>query len=223
MASETDKLGSTTLVPSSELNYYHRNPRKGDVEAIMSSLVTNGQYTPIIVNIGTLTGRPNEVLAGNHTLKAFRKLAEANPFERNAPWQNIKVHWVDVSDERAERLVVTDNQTFELGGGTDPAILSELLQLAGVEGTGYTEEDLDKIDAALAAAAANSDSEDDPPKPSLPAKESAIGYTIVFDTIEQQEAWFEFVKWLKETYDDPELTVAERLMNHIEDTESERV
>lgn len=43
-----------------ELAGYHRNPRRGDVDAIARSLAVNGQYRPIVVNIGTHTGRPLE-------------------------------------------------------------------------------------------------------------------------------------------------------------------
>lgn len=49
-----------------KLNHYHKNPRRGNVEKVAESLKSNGQFKPIVVNRGTLTGRPNEILAGNH-------------------------------------------------------------------------------------------------------------------------------------------------------------
>lgn len=69
-------LGEHARLPVGELRTFHKNPRKGDVEAIAGSLRVNNQYRPIVVNRGTHTGRPNEVLAGNHTLMAARSLAE---------------------------------------------------------------------------------------------------------------------------------------------------
>ena len=69
------KVGTTTSISPSELNTFYLNPRRGDVTAIAGSLRTNDQYKPITVNVGTFTGRPNEVLAGNHTLMAFRGLS----------------------------------------------------------------------------------------------------------------------------------------------------
>ncbi|WP_369354623.1 ParB N-terminal domain-containing protein [Streptomyces sp. cg2] len=57
-------------IPVDELAPYHRNPRTGDLDSITESLSTHGQYRPIVVNRGTLTGRPNEILAGNHTFKS---------------------------------------------------------------------------------------------------------------------------------------------------------
>lgn len=70
------KLGHTQTIPTNQLHTHHKNPRRGDVQAIADSLRVNGQFRPIVVNRGTHTGRPMEVLAGNHTLMAARDLAE---------------------------------------------------------------------------------------------------------------------------------------------------
>lgn len=63
----TPFIGAAENLPLTQLNTFHKNPRRGDVEAIKGSLVANGQYRPIVVNKGTHTGRPFEVLAGNRT------------------------------------------------------------------------------------------------------------------------------------------------------------
>ena len=119
-----------------ELAGYHRNPRRGDVDAIARSLEINGQYRPIVVNIGTHTGRPLEVLAGNHTLAGARQLG----------WPTIQATTVDVDDLAAARIVAADNRTADLGG-YDDTILAELLaQIAespiGLAGTGYDPDQL---------------------------------------------------------------------------------
>lgn len=63
----TDQIqGTPGVLHPSELNLYFRNPRVGNVDVIKSSLRAHSQYKPILVNKGTYTGRPNEVLAGNH-------------------------------------------------------------------------------------------------------------------------------------------------------------
>lgn len=217
-------VGTTTKVPPTTLSTFHQNARIGDVDAIMGSLKVNGQYKPIVVNVGTHTGRPLEVLAGNHTLKAFLRLGELNPFD--AQWNEISVHWVDVEDEMATRIVLADNRSFEQGEGFDPAALLALLDEVGTEGTGYVEADLDALEEALAANAQNSGGSDagpgDPEPPSLPpASDPAIGFTVVFDDEDQQSAWFEFIKWLRDRYPDLE-TVAERLTAHLTDTAGDR-
>lgn len=213
--------GTTTAEKPSALNPFHRNARKGDVDAIAGSLVANGQYTPIIVNIGTQTGRPNEVLAGNHTLAAIKQLAEQNPFEKQ--WSTVLVHWLDVDDEAANKIVVADNQTFALGEGVDVAMVASLLHESGLKGTGYTEADLAKFDEALESLGPT-DPTELPEPPSLPEEKAdrAIGYTLVFDDTDQEARWFEFVKYLKDTYDDPDLTIAERLLKHLDDTKGDR-
>src|SRR4051812_35538479 len=86
-------------VDTAELKPYPDNPRRGDIEAIKSSLSELGQYRPIVVN------RPKmEVLAGNHVLEAAAALG----------WQLVDVTFVDVDDERARKIVLADNRTSDL-------------------------------------------------------------------------------------------------------------
>ena len=131
-----------------ELASYHKNPRRGDVDAIARSLAVNSQYRPIVVNIGTHTGRPLEVLAGNHTLAGARQLG----------WPTIQATTVDVDDLAAARIVAADNRTADLGGYDDDVLVELLQQLAdddtGLDGTGYTD---DALDALLALNAGPAD------------------------------------------------------------------
>lgn len=132
-------IGAPETIALPELNTFHRNPRQGDVQAIKGSIQTNGLYRPIIVNRGTHTGRPLEVLAGNHTLKAYRELAEENPGE----YSTIDCWVVDVDDDRANRIVLADNRTADLGGYDNDELLELLDSLDGdtideqLLGTGY--------------------------------------------------------------------------------------
>lgn len=122
-------------VPVDELVAYHRNPRTGDLDSIAESLSTNGQYRPIVVNRGTLTGRPNEILAGNHTYKAARQLG----------WADIAVTWLDVDDDAAAKIVIVDNRTSDLAG-YDTVLLADILtELPDLQGTGYDQEQLDQL------------------------------------------------------------------------------
>jgi hypothetical protein len=83
-----------------ELMLFAGNARRGDVPAIAESLAQNGQYKPVVVNVGTTTGRPDEVLVGNHTLLAARSLG----------WESIDVCYVDVDETQAKRIVLADNR-----------------------------------------------------------------------------------------------------------------
>lgn len=138
---------SVQTVHPSDLNLFHLNPRTGDTGMIAGSLRANGQYRPLVVNKGTHTGRPMEVLAGNHTLKAIRDLAEKYPDDDR--WQSVLVVVHDVDDDRCNRIVAADNRTATVGS-FDDRILAELLGgLDDLDGTGYDMDDLADIEALL--------------------------------------------------------------------------
>ncbi|ANC31442.1 DNA modification methylase [Isoptericola dokdonensis] len=118
-----------------ELRPFHRNPRRGDVETIAASLSKLGQYRPIVVNRGTHTGRPFEILAGNHTFAAARKLG----------WDEIDVHEVDVDDDAATRIVVVDNRSNDLATYDQAELLAVLDSLGDLEGTGVDAADLEDL------------------------------------------------------------------------------
>jgi len=118
-----------------KLHTYHRNPRRGDTELIGQSLVVNGQYRPIVVNRGTHTGRPCEVLAGNHTLMAARDQA----------WPQVSVCWVDVDDDQAARIVAADNRTADAADYDNDVLVELLSGLEGLDGSGYSDGDLARL------------------------------------------------------------------------------
>lgn len=138
--------------PVRDLKVYHKNPRIGDIDSIADSLARNGQYRSIVVNIGTTATYKNEVLAGNHTFMAARKLG----------WDTILADFVDVSDERAKAIVLADNKTAE-NGTYDEKIIGELLaEVPDVLATGFKPEEADAlIEQAGAAASAMLDQMND--------------------------------------------------------------
>jgi len=155
-----------TREPVAALHTYHRNPRRGDVSAIHQSLLVNGQYRPLVVNRGTHTDRPNEVLAGNHALLAARQ----------AGWSDVAVCWVDVDDERAARIVAADNRTADLGEYDDQMLADLLADLPDLDGTGYEADDLDALARLLddgQPVTGNTDPDEAPEPPVEPL--SAVG------------------------------------------------
>jgi len=130
------------------------------MNVIAESLIVNSQYKPVVVNRGTLTGRPDEVLAGNHTLLAVRELAAATAGDRrwkhipdtlilhppgDPVWQEILVHEIDVDDDQAARINAIDNRATDLGGYDDTMLSQVLSELPDLTGTGYTGNDLDEL------------------------------------------------------------------------------
>lgn len=121
------------------------------MDAIKASLLVNGQFRPIVVNRGTHTGREWEVLAGNHTLKAFKSLAEGNP--NDTRWQHIDSYVVDLDEEQATRVVLADNRTADLGTYDDKELLGLLDSLEGdLDGTGYNADTMSDLLEAMQGA-----------------------------------------------------------------------
>lgn len=129
-------LDQIERVPVGSLELYPGNPRRGDVKAIAASLAENEQYAPIVVQKST-----RYVLAGNHTLKAAVSLG----------WPEIDVVLVDVDDQRARKIVLSDNRTQEIGEGYDQEALAELLAALDGDwaGTGWDAQDVDGLADAL--------------------------------------------------------------------------
>jgi len=155
---------TVTHEPVGSLHTYRKNPRRGDLPKIKASLKVNGQYKPIVVNRGTHTNRPREVLAGNHTLMGARDLG----------WPTIAACWVDVDDDQAARIVAADNRTADLGGYDDAELADLLGSLPDLDGTGYDTGDLDALLAAITAeddqSAEGDPAQDDDTPPAPPAE-----------------------------------------------------
>lgn len=102
-------------IPVEDLESLDRNPRRGNVEAIMASYEEFGQIKPIVAR-KTSDGR-NIVIAGNHQLEAARRLG----------WGEIAVVFMEADEQRALAFAVTENRTNELGF-TDTTVLYDVLE-----------------------------------------------------------------------------------------------
>jgi len=112
------------------LKPYPNNPRKGNIDLIAKSLETYGQYKPITIN-----KRTNEILAGNHTFQAAKKLG----------WATIQATYIDVDANTAAKIVLIDNKTSDSGGYDDTKLLGLLDSLGDLSATGYTDKDLKEL------------------------------------------------------------------------------
>lgn len=129
------KIVRVELVDVNELIPHPRNPRRGDLEVIKESLLTHGQYKPIVVNLQT-----RHILAGNHTHRAAKELG----------YKKVWVAWVDVPEEEELKILVVDNRSSDLAT-YDTSELGQLLRdiadmEGGLFGSGFTEEDLESLD-----------------------------------------------------------------------------
>lgn len=125
------------LVDLGSVEPHPRNPRRGNVEAIASSLREFGQVQPLVVQAST-----GYVVAGNHRLRAMVELG----------WTHVAVVRVDLADQDAARYLVADNRTADLATNDDAALVAVLrdLENAGaLSGTGYDADALDDLQALL--------------------------------------------------------------------------
>ena len=113
------------------------NPRRGDVAEISKSIARNGFYGALVVQKST-----GHILAGNHRYLAAKDQGMAS----------LPVVWVDVDETEAQRILLADNRTSDLGDYDNEqlaALLDGLAQGDGLDGTGYEQSDLDKLLADL--------------------------------------------------------------------------
>jgi ParB-like chromosome segregation protein Spo0J len=122
-----------------ELLSLEGNARRGNVDLIAESLSVNGQYKPIVVNVGTHTGRALEVLAGNHTVQGARQLG----------WTMIDAVLVDVDRDAALRIALVDNRSNDLATYDDSALIALLQEVNTLEGTGFDDGEIDRLLALL--------------------------------------------------------------------------
>ena len=113
------------------------NYRLGDVDAIADSLKRFGQVRPILVQKST-----GKIIAGNHTWKAAKQIG----------LDEISVIQLDIADDEALAYLIADNRTSDKARNDDDALIAALEKLNDVshlEGTGYSVDDLEDLQAAI--------------------------------------------------------------------------
>lgn len=140
MASEvTEKTpwlsDSPSPFPIKDLQPYYMNAKEHDIDSIMESLSTLGQFAPIIVNVGSQTGRKNEILDGNGTWEAAERLG----------WKVIDCDFVDVDDTVARKINLAANSIQERAGFDKDILIESLGLLDDLVATGYTIDDVNKM------------------------------------------------------------------------------
>lgn len=136
--SKRDKIinQETRLVSVEDICEHPRNPNRGDVARIVESIRANGFYGAILVQRST-----GYIIKGNHTYRAARE----------AGLTEVPVIFVDVDDQHAMKILVADNRIAEFGE-RDEAILVQILnEVQSLQGTGYTERELEDLLKNLAS------------------------------------------------------------------------
>ncbi len=120
------------LVSVETIQPHPDNARKGDIKTIRESIRNNGFVGACVVQRSS-----KHILVGNH-----RYLAAVEEGLTEIP-----VVWVDKNDTEAKRLLVADNRTADLASYDDAALgdLLTALEAEELQGTGFTQDDLDLI------------------------------------------------------------------------------
>jgi len=124
-------------VDTDSLVEFPNNPRTSNMEGILESVKLHGQYRPLTVNKNN-----NQILTGNHTWLAMKQLGISK----------CAVMFVDVDEITAKKIVLVDNKTNELATYDKELMvdmLTEMMELGKLLGTGYSADEADDILAGL--------------------------------------------------------------------------
>ena len=184
------------------------NPRDTTdaVPVIMRSLKAFGFGRPLIA-----WGEEGErrIVVGHTTREAYLRLLKEEPdwTPDGVPRRGlVPVRWRDDwSEPDAAGYALADNRTAEFSLWDDEKLRGVLkgLEEASFEHLGDMGWDAEDLHDLL--------SPDDDPDPNPGPPKAIIQYNIVFDNEEQETAWFELVRWLKDNASGE--TIGERLSN----------
>ncbi len=104
--------------------------RNHAITAVSESLRVNGQYRPIVIN-----RRDGLVVIGYSVVEAARRLELAT----------VKAIYIDVDTDTAKRIALMDNRTSDLAWYDDEKLARLLQEVAGMNGTGFSDRDRKKI------------------------------------------------------------------------------
>jgi len=130
----SDVMQDYELVDVGAISPHPKNPRRGDVEAIMASITANGWHGALTVQRST-----GFVVAGNSRLRAAKALGMTK----------VPVIWRDLDDATAEALLVADNRATDLGYFDEEALGALLVNANDLAGMLYSAADLEVLGIAL--------------------------------------------------------------------------
>lgn len=160
-----------SVVPIDSVEPHPRNVNEGDVGAIVESIDALGFYGACLVQRST-----SRIIAGKHRWLAAR----------DRGMTEIPVLWLDVTNDEAERIMLSDNRIARLGRDDDVQLLELLTELRtrdSLPGTGFHDDDIEDLRRFV---------EFSPPldpAPVPPSDGAFSGRVCVSCTIETYRAW----------------------------------
>lgn len=124
----------TREIPISDLTRFPGNAKRGSVEDIRASIRRSGQYRSLVVR--HCDDNTFVVLAGNHTMQSL----DAEGYE------TARCEVITCDEQTARRINLADNRLAELGEYDNDELAVLLSYMDGdYEGTGYTDDDVDRL------------------------------------------------------------------------------
>lgn len=122
------------IAPITDFRPHPDNPRRSDLDAIVAGLRRFGQMKPIVVQRST-----GFIIARSRVWEAARRLG----------WTEVAAVVADVDDLTAKRFLIADNRTSDLGDYEDAEVLALIESVSSLDGTGYTQADVDDLVARV--------------------------------------------------------------------------
>ena len=179
---------------------YHNNPRKNQtIDAIASSINEYGFQQPIVVDKNMV------VIVGHTRLLGAKKLG----------LDKVPIQIADLTQAQAKAYRIADNKLNEGSEWDYTKLHNELAELLDdnydITNLGFHPQELDDF---------LNDTYDGDAEQGIETVENhsasgvIIQYNIIFDDDDQQQTWFNFIKFLKAHYPDMD-TIGERLTEFI--------
>lgn len=176
-----------------ELNKSEYNPRtitQEQLEMLAKSISEYGYVEPIIIN------KDKTIIGGHQRYDALKMLGE----------KEVKCVVVDLDKKKEKALNIALNK---ISGEWNLPILKDILSELKVDDfdmslTGFSDIEIDNMFNVKQTAKRENGSEE------IDDGMGIIQYNIIFDDEEQQNNWYELLKYLKEKYPECE-TIAERI------------
>lgn len=166
------------IVPIESLTPWPANARRGDLRLLQESLSSHGQYSPVVID------ERGRIIAGNHLWQAAQALG----------WTEIAAVEVSVDETTARRIALVDNQSADLAFYDDPDLLAMLEGLPDLQGTGYSDADVDRLRESLedgvSGPRGGGGGSGAQVKPDVVVKVGAYGFTVAAETYDEWKATF---------------------------------
>jgi hypothetical protein len=208
-------------MPLSQLITFPGNPKDHDLGELGKSFEDFGFVSPIIID--ETSGRMVVGHGRREELANAKGRGESPPKRiavdgKTGEWLVPVVRGAHLGND-AKRYLLSDNRITEIGGWNTTelgAILKEIVEEdpsgESLKGTGFTFEDADEIIRGIAPA---------PPGlgPAGGEGGNVLQFNITFQTQEQKDTWYGFLRYLEQQFPDDDMTVGSRIATFVKDNQ----